>query len=53
LQDSIWNNINLGSISLAIFIIAYPLRFAIWILLAIISAVSKTIGWSIKTYFED
>ena len=53
LRDSIWNNINLGAISLAIFILAYPLRFVIWILLAIISAVAKTIGWSIKTYFQD
>lgn len=53
LQYSIWDNINLGSISLAIFILAYPLRFVIWILLAIFSATYKTIWWSIKTYFQD
>ena len=50
---SIWSSIDLGNISLAIFIMAYPLRFVIWILLAIISAIYKTIGWSIKTYFQE
>ncbi len=53
LRESIWSEIDLGSISLAIFILAYPLRFAIWILLEIFSAIYKTIRWSIKTYFQD